>query len=265
MATIFGFFSSTKVTTNITELLQAWHPIQLEDMGKVNLMNRQDTKYIFQIHQLKSLLEDLQAHYFVLEINGKRVLPYANIYFDTKEFFFYHEHQRGRARRFKVRFRQYVDSQLSFVEVKKKNNKKRTDKQRTKLAAFEPDMNELATEFLGAHLPFSPDELEPSILIDFQRITLVNKNFEDRCTIDFNLVARNETNSFKFENVVIAEAKQEKASAGSLFNKILHQNKIKPSRFSKYCMGMAMINPDLKANRFKTRLRKIDKIVNGNV
>ncbi len=126
-------------------------------------------------------------------------------------------------------------------------------------------MNELATEFLGAHLPFSPDELEPSILIDFQRITLVNKNFEDRCTIDFNLVARNETNSFKFENVVIAEAKQEKASAGSLFNKILHQNKIKPSRFSKYCMGMAMINPDLKANRFKTRLRKIDKIVNGNV
>ena len=228
-------------------------------------MNRQDTKYIFNFEKFPVILDTLSKNYSVLTIDEKKVIPYANVYFDNAELFFYHEHLRGKARRYKVRNRQYVDTQLSFTELKKKNNKKRTDKTRLKLEEFGTTLRSESLEFLDGSIPFSTLELMPVLLIDFIRITLVHKNFEDRCTIDFNLTAKNEERKFYFSNLVIAELKQEKFSVRSVFNKVLQYNKIRPTRFSKYCMGMIKTNNGLKHNRFKPRLSKLDKILNNNV
>jgi hypothetical protein len=41
---------------------------------------------------------------------------------------------------------------------------------------------------------------------------------------------------------------------------LLRQLRIKPSGFSKYCIGSAITNDNLKINRFKKRLHRYDKI-----
>ena len=40
----------------------------------------------------------------------------------------------------------------------------------------------------------------------------------------------------------------------------LRQLRIHPHGFSKYCIGSALTNPDLRQNRFKIRLRDTEKI-----
>ena len=41
---------------------------------------------------------------------------------------------------------------------------------------------------------------------------------------------------------------------------LLRELRIKPAGFSKYCIGTSITNSNLNQNRFKPRLRKIDKI-----
>ena len=41
---------------------------------------------------------------------------------------------------------------------------------------------------------------------------------------------------------------------------MLRQLRIHPHGFSKYCIGSALTNPDLRQNRFKIRLRDTEKI-----
>ena len=42
---------------------------------------------------------------------------------------------------------------------------------------------------------------------------------------------------------------------------MLRDLRIKPSGFSKYCMGSALTNPDLKRNNFKERLRLVERLL----
>ena len=59
--------------------------------------------------------------------------------------------------------------------------------------------------------------------MDFKRITLVHKTWQDRCTLDLALRANNETNEFEFKRIVIAEIKQEKFSPQCDFNLVLKE------------------------------------------
>ena len=64
-------------------------------------------------------------HYKCVEIENKRVSQYQTLYYDTKDMKLYNEHHNGHLNRYKIRHRTYVDSNLSFLEVKFKNNKGR--------------------------------------------------------------------------------------------------------------------------------------------
>ena len=249
--------------TNFKSILNQIDPISLEEMDVIKLMNRQDTKYVFNQAQLPAILSKLKEHYRVLEIDGLREMTYGNVYFDTKDFRFYNLHHNGKLNRYKIRNRAYVESDLAFCELKFKSNKKRTEKQRTRIEKLEKEMNDETASFLQDIAPVPTSELLPKLFMDFNRITLAHKGFEDRCTIDFNLRAYNDSNSFEFENVVIAEIKQQKFSAASAFNQILKSEKIYPMGFSKYCIGMANVYPELKRNRFKPKLLKLKKIMHG--
>ena len=45
---------------------------------------------------------------------------------------------------------------------------------------------------------------------------------------------------------------------------ILHQLRIQPHGFSKYCMGSALTNPALRINRFKPKLHDVERLLGGN-
>jgi hypothetical protein len=92
--------------------------ITLDQMEGVKLMDRIDVKYLIPLHLLPIVLQDAREHYKLLEINNERLCSYETLYYDTEDYQLYHSHQSGRLNRYKVRFRNYVDSNLSFFEIK---------------------------------------------------------------------------------------------------------------------------------------------------
>ncbi len=238
--------------------LQSYTPVSLEQMKSVRLMNRIDTKYVTTLPKLVSLLELAREEYWVQEIDGQRNMPYYTLYYDTDMCDMYLEHLRGRKTRQKIRIRAYEHSGVSFLEVKNKNNKGRTAKKRVACMAHEKDAH---MDFIASHLRYSPEKLMNRIENRFTRITLVNRNMTERLTIDTNLRFHNFTTDkvCKLDGLVIIELKRDGLTYSPILE-LLRQLRIKPSGFSKYCMGMALTDDDLRKNRFKPRLRMVDKM-----
>ena len=114
----------------IIKALSSLNPIGLEEIGCLKLMSRFDTKYLFSVRKLSDLIDHLEGKYKVLEIGNLRVFPYHTTYMDTPDYLFYNQHVRGELGRHKIRYRIYESTGDSFLEVKKKTNKRRTIKYR---------------------------------------------------------------------------------------------------------------------------------------
>lgn len=246
----------------MTELIKKFAPISLEQMSGVKLMNRTDTKFVTTTDRLRLLLQMARKDYYVQEIDGERNLEYDTTYFDTTAFDMYNQHQWNHTNRQKIRFRTYCISGLQFMEVKTKNNHGRTKKKRIEVT----DMNvceQAKSDFIGKHLRYGVDTLQPALNNHFSRITLVNKAKTERLTIDSALRFHNIVSGVDMDmgNLVIIELKRD----GLVYSPVLEmlrRLRIHPHGFSKYCMGSALTNPELSVNRFKRKLKEINKITN---
>ena len=246
----------------MTDLIGSFAPITLEQMSGVKLMNRTDTKFVTTLERLRLLLQMAQDDYYIQEIDGERNMEYDTTYFDTTAFDMYRQHQYGHANRQKIRFRTYVSSHLQFMEVKTKNNHGRTKKKRIEVTDMDVT-DAVKREFLEKHLRYGVDTLQPAINNHFRRITLVNHAKTERLTIDSELRFHNLISGIDKDmgDLVIIELKRD----GLVYSPVLEmlrQLRIHPHGFSKYCMGSALTNPELPVNRFKTKLRDIDIIMN---
>ena len=237
-----------------------FHPINLEEMDRVKLMNRTDTKFAFTVEKLINLLPVLKEHYAILEINETRTPHYESLYFDDDQFSFFRDHHNGKTDRFKVRIRKYVESNVLFLEIKHKF-KGRTDKKRIPADNFNSELGEVQKKFLEKHLN-EEIELIPTMWNSFQRITLVHKTKNERVTLDFNIEFHYQNSERKFEKLIIAELKQEALNRNSEFFSLMKKNQIRPYRLSKYCMGSIELYGEdkLKFNRFKKKLLYLKKI-----
>lgn len=243
----------------INNILSSFDPISLSQMDEVQLMNRTDTKFVFEYSLLEKVMEEIKAHYYVLDINGVRLNAYRSLYFDTEDFKFYYEHHNGKKNRNKVRYREYIDSGLCFLEVKKKNNKGKTIKQRIKVAEIPKNMTEEGNRFVH-EIMGRDDALVAKHWNMFSRITLVNKHIKERLTIDIDISFKGEKTESALEKMVIAEVKQEKVNYASTFMRVIKKNGVRPFRISKYCMATASLFPLLKKNNFKPKFLKINKL-----
>lgn len=243
-------------------ILSSFDPISLAEMDSVKLQNRTDTKYIFNIHLLPNILNDISVNYAILSIKNKRTNYYQTLYYDSPELKSYLQHHNEKANRTKVRFRKYIDSNLTFLEVKNKNNKGRTIKSRVEVQDIPTNLTNEQLNFIAENSTINSKQLSPKLWNSFTRITLVHKSDNERLTIDFDL-------SFKLfdfsveksvKHLVIAEIKQEKATANSDFIRAIKKYHIRKSGISKYCVGTAMLNSNVKKNNFKERILKINKL-----
>lgn len=233
------------------------NPISLDQMDEVQLMNRVDTKFYFHERMLPEILKSIEPDYFVLEINGQRLMPYESKYFDTKDFKMLGWHQNGKLNRYKIRNRKYVVSDQNYLEIKKKNNKGFTEKIR-RPNTFNLDENKA---FVLENSPFSLQELEAVISNNFYRIMLVNKNMNERLSIDLNLEFSLNNQTKKMEQLVLLERKSDRQTGQSPLSLMLKNKKIYPIGFSKYITGMYLFHKDLKFNRFKKRFLHLNKTI----
>ena len=250
--------------SKLNDILNKFTSVTLEELDKVALLNRIDTKYVFNIETVPDLLNELTEHFKILEIDSKRTFTYSTLYYDTPEAEMYVNHVRGKLNRYKVRHRLYKDSGLSYLEVKFKTNKSRTIKWRTR-EAFENEKDKtLNISFLKKHIPYDPEKLKPVLENEFRRITLVDNNFTQRFTLDIQLGfnGEGEKNS-KLHQLAIAEVKTDKSNKNSILLNTLKKYRIKPSGFSKYCIGRTLTYKDcVKPGGFKSKLLQLNKIAN---
>ncbi len=247
---------------HIERIIRSYDSVSLEDMKRVRLMNRIDTKYIVRLGDIQHLLECSAEDYYVQEVDGERNIAYHTIYYDTHDFRMYIAHQDGKKTREKIRMRTYVSSGLSFLEVKNKNNRGRTDKKRIKVDADSDYMHSEETRaFLAKHALFTPEELMPHLENRFNRITLVNRGMTERLTIDTGLCFHNYSNDRDGEllGIAVVELKRDGRTASPMHDLLIRKH-IHTMGFSKYCIGCAFTDPTLKQNLFKERIRHVLKL-----
>ena len=164
--------------------------LDLDRIAAVRLMNRVDTKYLVDERRCMELLERAADQYYVQIIDDCRACRYATLYYDTPQWDMYHLHHNRRLTRQKIRTRTYVETGVTYLEVKNKSNKGRTHKRRMALdrslfAAAATDT--AAADFLRREARYAPETLSPSLATRFVRVTLVNRAMTERLTIDFDL------------------------------------------------------------------------------
>ena len=255
----------------IDQALAQFNSHSLSDLNAAKLMNRVDSKFILPISFLPHVLNQLKTHYSVLEINENRISSYQNKYLDTPDMTLYNNHHNGKLNRYKVRRRRYVDTNTEFLEVKLKNNKKRTIKNRIKLSEeliTQTKESQRCAQFINEQIQsniheINSDNLTISQQSGYKRIALANEIEAERLTLDFDLWFQSSYSDkkIKLPNFFIAELKQSKKSKRSPFYQMMSANNIIPMAFSKYCIGCALLyKSSLKRNRFKPILSHIQKL-----
>jgi hypothetical protein len=241
----------------VRSLVSQFGPISLDEMDGVKLMDRIDMKFILPFEKFTGILPQLAENYKVLTIDGNQVFSYQTDYYDTPGLNMFYDHHNGRLTRFKVRHREYIESKLSFLEVKFRSNKGRILKERIK---FHSHDDKSFAGFIEKHTPYSPETLACNIVNHFNRFTLVDHGMHERVTSDFNVSFTDGSKNISLNGLVIVELKQAHADKTSLIYKILKNNHIRPSSISKYCIGVSLLKDKSKSNNFKHTLLQINKL-----
>lgn len=237
--------------------LANYSPVGLGQLQKLLYTNRIDTKYVFNTSRLPAMLSQLHEAYHILQIGEERAHPYTTIYFDTQDLALYRHHHNGKLRRYKIRSRQYGLTGVVFNEVKCKTNRRRTLKTRIRRDTLSREIDSTFADFIAENWSAAPHALVLSLEVTFNRITLVDRAFTERITIDTGLTYSFEGAAFTLPSLAIAEVKRQRHTGHSAAAELFRGHRLS---CSKYCLGITNMRPRIKANNFKPMLRTIGRI-----
>lgn len=255
--------------TDILSRLSWFSAINLSELNATaSYLKRIDKKYLLTEDQLTQILEDFALEFKVLDIDGKRVFLYDNVYMDTAEYLFYKQHQEGKENRTKVRTRHYTDSwDLAFFEYKQKENGI-TKKFRYQFPASEHGTMTKGKKrfFEGVYQSLYEEkapEISPAIRTKYNRMTLVSRDGQERLTIDFNISIRDVRNekakNIKLKNLVVVESKS--LSDECISAAIMQMHNIELSNScSKYSLWVVYSGLAEKWSKFEETMEKIKEI-----
>lgn len=247
----------------VAHCVEQFTPISLDALnGKAEMLERIDNKYIMSADQLMPALDALKDIFDVLDIAGQRVFSYATRYFDDAELRGYYDHHQRRRKRVKARVRQYVDAGFSYLEVKVNEQRSMTAKRRMKVGAPLRSLDDQCMDFVrtcyrDCYGDEFRKELQPVILIEYQRVTLVAKQGGERLTIDTGMKFRGTQASRAADpSIFIIETKS--ARGNGIADKVFRaQHATVTKRVSKFCIGMAVTGQVVRYNGFLPAMRKL--------
>ncbi|MFM7837971.1 MAG: polyphosphate polymerase domain-containing protein [Chitinophagaceae bacterium] len=221
------------------------------------LKDRLDYKYTLSADLLPQIFQACLPHYDLLQIGHPTVFTYYTWYFDTRDRLSFVHHHQGKSNRYKLRFRHYLESEMSYLEFKLKNNKGRTHKERIKVEG-DPAQFRLADykAVLWSQFGLNTDDFSLSLMVRYFRSTLLHKTLPEKVTLDWGLHFEHEGAAKDFERIAIAEVKTPQASSPA-FQQIMRSFRIREGGLSKYCLGIIALYPNVKHNQFKADYKKI--------
>ena len=243
----------------ISDAVSELPSISLESlMEQAELQTRVDRKYLVPADLAADLIREMSDRLRALEIDDRRLFRYESVYFDTDDYECFNSHRQGRRRRFKVRTRTYADSGECMLEVKMKGGRAETVKSRLQYAPNESHM--LTTEgrnFVSSLIgdEATAERLSPVLISHYRRATLIDLVDQTRMTCDIELEWLSaESNSGDPVGDVLIETK----THGPLGKPdlLLRQNGFRPISISKYCLGVALLNPEMTANPWHRTMKR---------
>jgi hypothetical protein len=256
--TSFPDLAERSTAGQVAAALAHLRPMSLSEvLATSELQTRVDGKYLLSLEAFDRLLEAWRDRLRVLEIDGVRMFRYESVYFDTPELTTYRQHAHGRRRRVKIRTRAYLDSSECLLELKFVGARGETVKERNPYSMEQRfDLSEPARALLAERLGSLVDvrDLRRTITTAYRRATMVDVTSHNRMTCDVNLhFANDDREGWGPRGVVLLESKAlEPARA---LETDLHRLGLRPLSLSKYCVGMALLDPALPANRWNRELR----------
>ncbi|RLE17431.1 MAG: molecular chaperone [Actinobacteria bacterium] len=240
------------------QLVRTLPGVALDEMvALAELRVRTDRKYIVDDETLAQLLESQADTVAILDIDARREFNYETVYFDTANLDLYRAAATGRRRRFKVRTRVYVASDVAVLEVKLKDGRGRTVK---KGFDYSPVNRERLTREGAAFVeelvgrPGLAATLQPVLTTRYRRMTIVDRAAQSRATIDRGLVCTDKEGRTVAMGDVIIESKSDLAA--SPIDRWLWRRGYRPIRISKCCTSMAAMQPDLPSNKWHRTLKR---------
>lgn len=225
---------------------------------------RIDTKYVLSSAAILRVLESLVDEFLVLDVDGTRFTTYRTQYFDTESYALFRRHHAGGGNRYKVRTRTYLNTGLAYVEIKRKSPTGATTKLRLPVPEFTRELSGDVAAFVDQHCTHQASSLIPALCNRFDRIFLVGKDRSERLTIDLDVTIETDERPMLLPGVAVAELKQLRHThhlRDTPFQRAMRELHVRPSGFSKYCMGLLLTQPKIKHNLFKPQLRKLRRLM----
>ncbi len=246
----------------------------LSDIEKINIKDlikrkdplskaRKEYKFLIPIKLLPKIIETLKDDFFCSSHDEGVFFSYTSTYFDTPTLSFFNDHRCSKPNRIKVRIREYKSGvKNAFVECKKKRKGIYSEKDREKIGknpttewSKEVLGADCITKNLGKYSSFK-DNLCQTMYIEYKRIFLVAKDLSSRITIDFEVKCTDKSD--KSAEIIpehcIFEIKQE-GIPKKIMQILRRTYKIRRTGFSKYCISMCTLNPNVKKNKWKQILK----------
>jgi hypothetical protein len=222
-----------------------------------------DEKFLLAASVLPDVLALCAGGYRVLEVQGARSSRYSTTYYDTADLLLYHEHATGRLPRRKVRVRSYLDSGVTFLEIKRRDNRKRVKKARIEIRDGLPRGADRLADLPGNLVQgLSTETLREVVTTSFSRVTLVARTGAERVTIDTQLTFAARGAVKVFASAVCVEIKQlrhDRSAARDALRRLAHR----PVSLSKYCVGVASVVEGAPVNSLKPMLRRLQRLERG--
>jgi hypothetical protein len=243
----------------LLERLAGLEPVDLAELGSVApLLIRRDRKYVVPGSVAVELVERLADRCRVLEIDDRRRFRYESSYFDTPDHASYLGAARRRPRRFKVRTRSYLDSGDCLLEMKTRDPRGRTVKQRhPHPIEARGRLDPAGRAFVGGCplIGGQSEVLARTLTTRYSRATLLVGNARTRVTIDVDVEAWTpDEHTVALVGMVIVETKS--GGPPSEADRILWSLGYRPTSVSKYCSSLAALRPELPSNKWTRALRQ---------
>ena len=245
------------------DALSLFAPVHPALLASRELLSRVDTKFLLNGRDMLGLLSEIRPFYSLLSTPGTPWAAYHTTYFDTEDLELFHDHRRGRRIRFKIRLRHYLDRHLSYLEIKKKERADETYKLRRELPYATRELSDEDWSFISEATAPRMLRLQPSVVVEYRRITLISRLSVERATFDCGLVFSHDADSRCFDDVVIVELKQEKPDRTAPCYRALRDRGARPTRASKYALGVMALERTARTNRLKPTLRAFEGVNHG--
>ncbi len=248
-------------SADLAAALDALPSVELADLvGTAELLTRRDRKYLVPAADLATVLHRLPVAARVLTIDDRRLFAYRSVYFDTPDLESYLGAARRRPDRFKVRTRRYLDTDTCMLEVKTRDRRGRTVKRRIACdPAEEEGLSNAGRSFVAtiARTATVVDGLRPTLTTSYRRATvLLDVDPPARVTIDTGL-AWAEPSGERLEAGRFAIVETKTTGRPCAMDQVLWSLGHRPVKISKYCTGLAALEPHLPANKWHRVLGRL--------